>query len=62
MGQVKQHLMEMVDDITTLAIKNKYGDDAYKEDGYRLKDNILDEFQELYDEFETMVYKFLNID
>ena len=50
MGAIKQTVMEMVDDITILVIKDKYGDDVYKDDGFRLKDNILDEFQELFDQ------------
>ena len=53
MGAIKQTVMEMVDDITILVIKDKYGDDVYKDDGFRLKDNILDEFQELFDQIET---------
>ena len=61
MGAIKQTVMEMVDDITILVIKDKYGDDVYKDDGFRLKDNILDEFQELFDQIETIVLEKLGI-
>ena len=61
MGAIKQTVMEMVDDITILVIKDKYGDDVYKDDGFRLKDNILDEFQELFDKIETIVLEKLGI-
>ena len=61
MGAIKETVMEMVDDITILIIKDKYGDDVYKDDGFRLKDNILDEFQELFDQIETIVLEKLGI-
>jgi hypothetical protein len=61
MGAIKQTVMEMVDDITILVIKDKYGDDVYKDDGFRLRDNILDEFQELFDQIETIVLEKLGI-
>ena len=62
MGVIKEkkmEIMEMVDDITTLFIKEKYGDDAYKSCGFHLKDDVLDEFQELFDQVETIVLKSL---
>ena len=61
MGAIKQIVMEMVDDITILVIKDKYGGDVYKDDGFRLRDNILDEFQELFDQIETIVLEKLGI-
>tara|TARA_R110002020_G_scaffold236346_7_gene448672 strand:- start:1305 stop:1496 length:192 start_codon:yes stop_codon:yes gene_type:complete len=61
MGAIKERRLELLDDLVTMMVKEKYqGKNMYKNCGIHLKDKVLDIYERVYDELEEIFINYID--